>query len=105
MIPLLAISIFSAVQVPLDLAAPATVQLLPAVTGPYMVSPDPSNFVINTTGALVIDTSLELDEARDYAVTSSDFNGIFIVQLIAKGGEFLGCTCRRGKCSNWYVAV
>ena len=91
MIPLLAIFVFSTVQVPLDLSAPTTRQLLPAVTAPYMVSPDSSNFFIGTTGELVVQTGLELDDARDYAVTSSDFNGTFIVQLIANGGEFLGC--------------
>ena len=98
MIPLLAcISTFSAVRVPLDLSTPATLQLLPAVTGPYVVSPDSPNFVINVTGQLVVvDSGLELDDARDYAVTSSDFNGTFIVQLIANGGEFFGCTCRVG---------
>ena len=91
---------------PLDLSAPTTVQLLPAVTGPYTVTPDSSNFFISVTGELVVDTGLELDDARDYAVTSSDFDGTFIVQLIAKGGEFLlGCRCRMGKCSKWYIAV
>ena len=100
MIALLATSIFSAVQVPLDLSAPATVQLLPAVTAPYMVSPDSSNFFIDTTGQLVVDTGLELDDTRDYAVTSSDFNGTFIVQLIANAGEIPGCTCCMGKCST-----
>ena len=97
MIPLLAISIFFAVQVPLDLSQPTTHPLLPAVTAPYMVSPSSSNFVILDTGELVVETGLELDDARDYAVTSSDFNGTFIVQLIANGGEFLGCRCRMGK--------
>ena len=99
MIPLLAISILSAVQVPLDLSAPATVQLLPEVIGSYMVSPASSNFFIRATGEMVVETGLELDDARDYAVTSSDFNGTFIVQLIANGGEFLYMysRCRVGK--------
>ena len=98
MIPLLAISILSAVQVPLDLSAPTTVPgLLPDVSDPYVVSPASSNFFIRATGELVVETGLELDDARDYAVTSSDFNGTFIVQLIANGGEFLGCRCRVGK--------
>ena len=98
---MLAISIFSAVRVELDLSTPATLSLLPNVTSPYMVSPDSSNFFIRPmTGELVVETGLELDDARDYAVTSSDFNGSFIMQLIANGGEFLGYRCRLGKCSK-----
>ena len=61
------------------------------MTGPYMILPYSSNFFIDATGELVIETGLELDDAKDYQVTSSDFNGTFIVQLIANGGEFLGC--------------
>ena len=76
----------SAVRVPLALAEPGTLPLLPAVTGPYMVSPDSSNFFINLSGELVVETGLELDDARNYQVTSSDFNGTFIMQLIANGG-------------------
>ena len=87
---LLSISISSVVQAPLDLSTPTTLMLLPAVISPYVVSPDSSNFFIDTTGELVIASGLVLDDARDYAVTSSDFNGTFIVQLIASGGESLG---------------
>ena len=84
------VDLSSAVGVVLDLGVPATRSVLPAVTGPYTVSPDSSNFAIDTTGELVIETGLELDDARDYQVTSPDFNGTFILQLIAEGGECLG---------------
>ena len=77
----------TAVPVPVDLGAPATFQILPAVTDAYSVVPTSSNFVINSTGALVIDSGLVLDDSRDYTVSSADFNGTFIVQIIANDGE------------------
>ena len=89
------VNLSSAVQVTLDLDKPATLSILPAVTDSYIVSPDSSNFFIDSTGELVIENGLELDDARDYQVSSSDFNGTFIMQLIANEGEFLGCDAAR----------
>ena len=84
------VNLSTIVRVPLDLAKPVTLPLLPNVTGPYTVSPDSTNFFINTKGELVVETGLELDDARDYQVSNSDFNGTFIIQLIANEGEFFG---------------